>query len=196
MLIIKHRVNSRKELNKVPFHYGIEADVQLHNNEIYLGHDPGQVTERFVDFMNDFNHRIFAVNIKQEGIEEEVLEILERFRCDRFFLFDVSFPQLMRLMATGESRIALRISDFESLSNIELLLERISWLWIDSFFDANYLQELDFLNSKSVKKCLVSPELHTSRPETLNQKIFEQLSKISITFDAVCTKQPEIWESR
>ena len=195
MLIIKHRINTLKELQETPINFGIEADVQMKDNEIYLGHDPGDTSEKLIQFMSGFKHRMFAVNIKQEGIEENVISILKDFSCERFFLFDLSFPKAMSLIWAGESRIALRISDFESLQEIDFLSKNIDWLWIDTFLSPNFLKKTLFSKFKNTKKCLVSPELHSYRSKELTEEILSQIKSSGVKFDAVCTKKPEIWEN-
>ena len=40
MIIIKHRVNNSKNLNKLNINYGVEIDLRSYNKDIYLHHDP------------------------------------------------------------------------------------------------------------------------------------------------------------
>ena len=40
MIIIKHRVNTSKELKKLSVNFGAEIDLRSKNKDIYLHHDP------------------------------------------------------------------------------------------------------------------------------------------------------------
>ena len=47
MIIIKHRVNTSKELKKVDKNFGVEIDLRSNRNNIYLHHDPFKKGESF-----------------------------------------------------------------------------------------------------------------------------------------------------
>ena len=49
MLIIKHRVNTSKELKKLSHNFGVEIDLRSNNQNIYLHHDPFKNGELFSD---------------------------------------------------------------------------------------------------------------------------------------------------
>ena len=40
MLIIKHRLNTIKKLEKLNYDYGAEIDIRSYNREIIISHDP------------------------------------------------------------------------------------------------------------------------------------------------------------
>ena len=47
MIIIKHRVNTSKELKKLSINFGAEIDLRSNNKDIYLHHDPFKKGELF-----------------------------------------------------------------------------------------------------------------------------------------------------
>ena len=47
MIIIKHRVNNSKELDRVSQDFGVEIDLRSNSKGIYLHHDPFKKGERF-----------------------------------------------------------------------------------------------------------------------------------------------------
>ena len=47
MIIIKHRVNTSKELKKLSNNFGVEIDLRSNNQNIYLHHDPFKNGELF-----------------------------------------------------------------------------------------------------------------------------------------------------
>ena len=195
MLIIKHRVNSVEELRLVPRHYGVEVDVHYYDSTVVVGHDPQQNTVSFDSYLLEFEHSFLAVNIKQEGIEKTVLAHLKDHDISNFFLFDLTFPSLMRTMMTGERRLALRISDFEDVKNLSFFKGKVDWVWIDIFQDPVYLEKTDWSTLSSFKKCLVSPELHILREYAISQNIKGNLSAHIDKFEAICTKDPFFWEN-
>ena len=40
MIIIKHRVNSSKELKQLDKNFGVEIDLRSNDKDVYLHHDP------------------------------------------------------------------------------------------------------------------------------------------------------------
>jgi hypothetical protein len=162
---------------------------------VVVGHDPQQNAVSFDSYLLEFEHNFLAVNIKQEGIEKTVLTQLKDHDISNFFLFDLTFPSLMRTMMTGERRLALRISDFEDVNNLSFFKGKVDWIWIDIFQDPVYLEKIDWSTLSSFKKCLVSPELHIMRDYAISQNIKGNLSAHIDKFEAVCAKDPFFWEN-
>ena len=118
MLIIKHRVNTILELDQTPVEFGVELDVHYDSGNIFVGHEPNDREIKFSNYLSRYRHSILAVNIKQEGIEKEVIDILEHYQIKNYFLFDLSFPSLVNQVQNGQSNIALRISDYEEVRRV------------------------------------------------------------------------------
>jgi hypothetical protein len=193
MLIIKHRINSIQDLMMVPNEFGVEFDLHFHLDTIYVGHDPYDLEIDFNTYLETCQNKFMAVNIKEEGIEELVLELLRKHGVENFFLFDLSFPSIVKLISRGESRVALRLSDFEDIRDIESFNGKAEWLWIDIFEDARFLSELNWRRLKSFKKCFVSPELHVSRDKLASLEIQNQMLEYVERMDAICTKNEDLW---
>ena len=60
MIIIKHRVNNSKELDRVSQDFGVEIDLRSNSKGIYLHHDPFKKGERFENWIKKFNHKLSA----------------------------------------------------------------------------------------------------------------------------------------
>ena len=73
MEIIIHRVNSISSLKKVPNNFGTEIDVRAFGSKLILNHEPFQNGEDFDDYLDEFDHGTLVLNIKEAGIENEVL---------------------------------------------------------------------------------------------------------------------------
>lgn len=177
MLIIRHRINTLEALESVPSEYGIEFDVR---DGLVVTHDHRGTGPTLREFLQKAHHAFYIVNIKCEGIEHEVLALLREFNIDNFFLLDCSFPMMIRLSNSGETRIAVRLSEFESIETVWAMKGRADWVWIDCFTKFVPYETL----RGEFKLCIVSPELQgrTEDAPTLRN------------VDAVCTKRPDLWK--
>ena len=118
MRYIAHRINTIKELLKVPKKYGVEIDLRDYGDKIILQHDPFKKGVDFENYLKFYNHKFIILNIKSEGIEFKVLKILKRFKIKNYFFLDCSFPMINLLSSKNEKKIALRFSEFESIQTI------------------------------------------------------------------------------
>lgn len=195
-MIIQHRVNSIRELEAVPFKYGVEVDLRSSGSEIICAHDPFLEAEKFSDWIRAFNHRGLIANIKSEGIEKEVLKIISDNKIKNFFLLDVTFPMIYQLHEFPVNNFAYRVSDLESFNLHGFSKVKCSWIWLDAFerFPLNQYQNIIQANLPNIKICLVSPELHTNRNKNTSERIFKEIKSLGYNFDAICTKDPLLWQ--
>ena len=193
-LIICHRRNTIKQLLGTPVEYGIEIDVRTFNNKIILNHEPLKKGIILNKWIKKFNHKFLIINIKEEGLEKYVKKILKKKNIQKFFFLDQSFPLLIKTLNSNEKRCAVRFSEFEDIKTVYNLAEKINWVWVDHFtkFPLNKIISNN-LKKKNIKICIVSPELikRTSIINIKKLKNFIQRKKIHI--DAICTKNPELW---
>lgn len=192
MLIIRHRINTVKDLAGVSPEMGIELDLRYEGSELVLQHDAFKSGEKFEDFLKHYRHALMVLNIKTEGIEEAVLAALGRHKIESYFFLDLSFPAMVKLMNKGETRMAVRFSEYEPLEQCLALKNKARWVWIDCF--TRYpLDDTAFLElKKHFKLCLVSPELE-QHPREKIEEMKQSISRYAA--DAVCTKYPELWLS-
>jgi len=94
---IAHRINTIDAANSIPKPIGIEFDVRAYGTDLVVSHDPYIKGIRLKHFLEKNKHRFCAINIKEEGIEQDVIEMSMALGIKNFFLFDVNFPQLFRL---------------------------------------------------------------------------------------------------
>jgi hypothetical protein len=194
MQIIKHRINSIAELVSTPTDLGIEIDIRSYGNDFILNHDPFVPGENLIQWIQEFHHKTLILNVKEEGLEERLLEIMDTYKINDFFFLDQSFPFLMSTSGKGEKRCAVRVSEFESIDTALALAGRIEWAWIDYFthFPLCY-DTATKLHNVGFKLCLVSPELQGFNAKKDIAELKKQLWTENITFEAVCTKKPELW---
>lgn len=192
MLIIQHRINTVEALRHVPKEFGVELDVRSEGKRLILSHDPFCPGEDFETYLKHYRHVFMIVNMKSEGLEEAVLDLLESHGIRDFFLLDLSAPAMVRLAKKKENRFAVRFSEYEPLAHALAFSGLASWVWVDCFHTLTLTEEAYTRLSEHFKLCLVSPELENHPPERI-QEFQRQLSRYPL--DAVCTKHPEQWQA-
>lgn len=187
MQYIAHRVNTISELLNTPTEYGIEIDLRDYKEKIILQHDPFKNGQDFEEYLKHYQHGILILNIKSEGIEFKVLELLKKYNLKNYFFLDSSFPMINLLSSKGEKNIALRFSEFEGIDTALITHQRIKWIWVDCFTKLPItFQTYKLLKDYNYKLCLVSPELQN---QDLKLELYKNyLKKEGIIFDAICTK--------
>lgn len=192
---IAHRINTIEELMLTPKEYGVEIDIRSYGGELILQHEPFIQGEYLSEWLKYYQHGTLILNIKEEGLEERILQCLKDFNISNFFFLDQSFPFFIKLLNKGEKRTSIRFSEFESLQTLIALELKPNWVWVDCFSKYPLTKEsYEILKSLDLKICLVSPELH-------GRKDFEEIVKFhsfmrneDIVLDAICTKIPEYWK--
>ena len=193
MLIIHHRRNTIELIRETPKEFGIEIDIRSDKNELIVHHDPYENGIKFKKLIKYFNHKFLILNVKEEGLEEYILEIMKENNIRSYFFLDQSFPFLLKTAKGGEHRCAVRVSEYESIHTAFTLRGLVKWIWIDIFTKLpinNY--EYKKLKEYGFKLCLVSPELQ-QYPIEMIHRIQEELKENEIQIDAVCTKEPQLW---
>ena len=191
MLIIDHRVNTLKSL-KNRINDGVELDLRYENKDIILHHDPFEKGEKFEDFLRKFNLDFIILNIKSEGIEEEVLKLLKKYNVPDYFFLDTSIPFIIKYINKGWSKLAVRFSEYEPVEFALKFRDKVDWVWVDCFTHLPLTNESYLQLKKHFKICLVSPELQ-GHPKSMIEEFKKQIEGFKI--DAVCTKDPDLWKN-
>ena len=195
MNFISHRRNTTEELKATPTEYGIEVDIRSDNGQLIIHHDPFAKGEDFEEWIKHYQHGTLILNIKEEGLEARLINLMKQYGITDYFFLDQSFPFLIKWSKLGERRCAVRVSEFESIETALTLAGKIDWVWVDCFThfplgnqDAKRLQDVGF------KLCLVSPELQGRPAETAIPELAKILTDRQIVANAICTKKPELWK--
>lgn len=196
MKLISHRRNTRAELAATPTRYGVEVDVRSRGPELIIHHDAFVDGESFDDWIAGYRHGTLILNVKEEGLEARLIELMRKHGIDDYFFLDQSFPFLVKWSKLGERRCAVRVSEFEAVETALTLAGKVDWVWVDCFTrfplegaDAQRLKAAGF------KLCLVSPELQGRQAEAEIPQLIALLRQRGIDADAVCTKRPDLWEA-
>ena len=142
---------------------GIETDLRDYNGKLVISHDVANDTSPLAEEMfkmyRDLGLNVqLALNVKADGIQKMLGELLEHYQIKNYFLFDMSVPELVVNDARGLYYYT-RNSDIESDC---VMYQRASGVWVDYFYDDLWLNEqvlAKHINQKK-KVCIVSPELH------------------------------------
>lgn len=189
MIIIEHRKNTIEALKKVSVSHGVEIDIRSHDGRLVLNHDPFCGGEDFEEWLKYYSHKFIILNIKEEGLEERIKELIGKNGIKDYFFLDLSFPFLVRQMNAGERNISVRFSEYESAETCLSLAGKVDWVWVDCYTTFPLDKASYDRLSKHFKICLVSPDLVGRKAEIV--KIRSQISGMKI--DAVCTKLPSEW---
>ena len=107
MIVIQHRVNSAIEA-KIKKNKFFEIDLRDYNNQIILHHDPFSKGENFEHFLKKIKIKFLILNIKSEGIEEEVLRLVKKYNVADYFFLDTSIPFMVKYINKGWTKFAVR----------------------------------------------------------------------------------------
>jgi len=192
--IIKHRVNKIDDLISTPSNFGVEIDIRTSGTELIISHDPFNPGTSFSKWLEHYSHSCLIINVKEDGLETFILDLLNKYEIKNFFFLDQSFPSLFKSSKKWPELCCARVSEVESVETV-LNLD-VGWIWFDSHSgDWSYLREsFEKLSRVNIKKCLVSPELQRSHSESELTLLKKIINDSSINFDAVCTKFPNKWE--
>jgi hypothetical protein len=195
MKLIAHRRNRIDELLATDPKYGIEVDIRSQGPRLVIHHDAFVEGESFDDWIAAYRHGTLILNVKEEGLEARLIEIMKARGIEDWFFLDQSFPFLVKWSRAGERRCAVRVSEFESIETAMTLAGKVDWVWVDCFTqfplsgaDAQRLQRAGF------RLCLVSPELQGRPADTEIPALARLLAERGIRPEAVCTKRPDLWE--
>lgn len=193
MLLVQHRVNDLLTLRQVPPAYGIEVDLRDHQGQICMAHDPFVGGPPFEALLEEYRHALLILNVKSDGMEARLLELMARHRIERFFFLDCANPTLVQLSRRGVRQVAVRYSEFEPIESCLAFAGRVDWVWIDCFTRLP-LSKADHARLKDAgfELCLVSPELQR-HPLAEIDRYRAQLADLPL--DAVCTDHVERWSS-
>lgn len=157
MQIVIHRVNTIAGLNAVEPKFGVEVDIRTDGSTLILNHEPFKGGERFVDYLDHYQHGLMVLNIKEAGIETKVLQLVRKKGVERYFLVDVEFPYVYQASRQGERAIAMRYSEDECIETVLKYAGKVDWVWIDT----NTRLPLDRESVEVIRAfhtCLVCPE--------------------------------------
>lgn len=194
MMIVSHRRNTAEQLRDTAHDLGVEVDIRSVGERLIIHHDAFVDGEDFETWLTGYRHRLLILNVKEEGLEDRLIALMHAHGIEDYFFLDQSFPFLIRTARRGESRCAVRVSEFESIDTAMTLAGKVRWIWVDCFtrFPLDGAQAAQ-LQAAGFKLCLVSPELQGRDAAVEIPALRALLHREGIRADAVCSKEPALW---
>ena len=137
------------------FSFSVETDLRYGGGDLVLSHDHS-TSDGLTTLSQLLKMELqIAINLKEDGLQEMLKDLIDLIRCSKSFLFDGSIPQMFIYRKLGFPH-ALRLSEFE---------RQLSWtpdvIWVDSFENDWFLKEDNFIEkAESTRLVFVSPEIH------------------------------------
>ena len=172
---IIHRINKINELKKIDKAFGIEIDIRAKDSRLILNHEPYMNGDNLEDYLENYNNNTLILNIKESGIENDVLSIVKKFNIKSYFLLDIEFPFIFNLIKNENKNFAIRFSEYENINTLKDYNGIADWAWIDTP-NINPINKSNIKILKNFKSCLVCPERWGRIQDIQNYKIiFENL---------------------
>jgi hypothetical protein len=191
---ILHRINTIELLKQTPLEFGVEVDIRSINNSLIMHHDPFKDGELFEEWIKFYNHGTLILNVKEEGLEGILLDLMKKYNISDFFFLDQSFPFLRKTALLGESKCAVRVSEFEHIETALSISDMVDWVWVDCFTHFPLGNEDGAkLKNAGFKICIVSPELQGRYDRSHVLEFRRNIESLDFIGDAVCTKYPDLW---
>ena len=201
MQILSHRGYWKENCEKnkaVAFHrsfqlgFGTETDLRDCAGHIVISHDIPKGHEmtlvEMLDIYRQYDTKLpLALNIKSDGLQEQVKLILNELNIENYFLFDMSVPDHKVSLKHGLTCFT-RQSEYEKCP----LYEDSKGVWLDCF-ESDWINEEIITQHLSKEKdvCIVSPDLHGRDPmpsweQYKKSKLLTRSSRVML-----CTDYPE-----
>ena len=193
MIIIIHRINKIKDLQRIPKKYGVEIDVRSFNRKLVLSHDPQRNGDDFKKYIKNYNHSLLVANIKEAGIENQVIKEIKKAKIKNYFLLDVEFPYLYKAKKRGIKNIAVRFSEEEPIETVKSFINKVKYVWIDTFTKLP-INKKNCLILNKFHKSLVSPDRWNRAKDIKKYTKFIKKNKIKIDSVMTSKKYAKAWQ--
>ncbi|WP_276133798.1 hypothetical protein [Polluticoccus soli] len=172
--------------------FGTETDVRDYRGELVISHDIATADcISLVDFMNIYQQSgckgRLALNIKADGLQKDLLRILNSYAGTSHFVFDMSVPDTIGYL-TNSIPVFSRHSEYEPHPPF---YEKCHGVWLDAFVDTWYSTDVIKAHIESGKEvAIVSPELHKREHAGL-WELLKQNNIANLDGVILCTDLPE-----
>lgn len=169
--------------------FGIETDVRDYNEQLVISHNiPAAGCTAFSDFADQYAKEgkslPLALNVKADGMQKILKNILQLYEIDHYFMFDMSIPEQVVYIHDGFHTFS-RQSEYER----EIIMYgQTEGVWMDEFKTAWITEEIianHLANGKRIG--IISSEIHNQDSDRLWNIIapFQNSEKLLL-----CTDEP------
>ena len=188
MIPIIHKVNSIESLKKIPKNYGVELDIRNSTSGLILSHELSNEGTLFEEYLEDYNNELLVANIKESGTEDEAIRLIKNKNIDNFFLLDVEFPYIYQNFELNKKYLSTRFSKYESIDSVKNLINKVEWLWVDTYGDFDIDNNCAEVMS-NFKICLVSPSRWGL--QDMVDSYLDKFKNFTIKIDAIMIENDE-----
>ena len=202
MIVLSHRGYWKEILEKnllIAFErsfslgFGTETDIRDYKGELVISHDIADekcisVKEIFEIYNKYANTLPLALNIKADGLQVKLKELLEEYKIENYFVFDMSVPDGLGYIKQ-DIKTFTRESEYEKIPSFYgeaygIWLDEFQGHWINKEVIENHIK-----NNKQI--CIVSPDLHKREYKKEWQHYKEIEKELGIDNLMICTDYPE-----
>lgn len=179
----------RRAINKG---YGIETDIRDYMGRLVISHNIADsasplLESFFIDYISVGSNVPLALNVKADGIQKELYNLIFKYEINNYFIFDMSVPEMV-MYKKNEMNFFTRHSDIEEQC---VLYDDAIGVWLDSFYEEEWLKAdiiKKHLNDKKAV-CIISSEIHGFDEKYM----WDMLKKENLESDDImlCTDKPE-----
>ncbi|MCT7581812.1 PI-PLC domain-containing protein [Aliarcobacter butzleri] len=174
--------------------FGTETDIRDYKGELVISHDIADencisVKEMFEVYNKYDNTLSLALNIKADGLQLKLKKLLEEYKIENYFVFDMSIPDGLGYLKQNIKAFT-RESEYEKVPSF---YDEACGTWLDEFQEHWITKEVIEKHIKNNKKiCIVSPDLHKREYKNEWQHYKEIEKELGIDNLMICTDYPEI----
>ncbi|MDN5100463.1 hypothetical protein O8C83_06465 [Aliarcobacter butzleri] len=174
--------------------FGTETDIRDYKGELVISHDIADeksmsVKEMFEIYNKYDNTLPLALNIKADGLQTKLKELLKEYSIENYFVFDMSVPDGLQYLKQ-DIKSFTRESEYEKMPSFYI---EACGIWLDEFLGHWINKEAIEKHIKNGKEiCIVSSDLH-KREYKKEWEDYKQIEKeLGIDNLMICTDYPEI----
>lgn len=170
---------------------GTETDFRDYEQKLVISHNVADSACMSAgDFFAMYKDQkcTLALNVKADGIQQLLKELLDKNNITNYFCFDMSVPDTLEYINAG-LKFFVRESEYEKINS---LYEKADGVWADGFKTDEWITK-EYIKShrdKGKKVCIVSSDLHKRDYSELWERIND---KEILDDDCVilCTDYPD-----
>ena len=202
MIILSHRgywkeISEKNQLlafdRSFSLDFGTETDIRDYNGELVISHNIADEhcmsVEKFLKIYKKFNKNLpLALNIKADGLQIKLKELIKKFDINNYFVFDMSIPDGLQYLKQ-DIKSFTRESEYET---IPAFYNDAKGIWLDEFKSHWIDKEIIQKHIKNGKQlCIVSPDLHKRKYQEEWQHYKDIEKELCINNLMICTDFPE-----
>ena len=174
--------------------FGTETDIRDYKGELVISHDIADANSILVkdifEIYNKYdNTLLLALNIKADGLQVKLKELLEEYKIENYFVFDMSVPDGLGYLK-HKIKTFTRESEYEKFPSF---YDEACGVWLDEFQGHWINKEVIEKHIKNNKQiCIVSPDLHKREYEKEWQHYKKIEKELGVNNMMICTDFPEI----